>query len=67
MTIQNNSVEVLREVMKTRKWYGEQIERRKANGYKNLVRQGKLSHEKAAEILILLGWKKVKEEVWENY
>jgi hypothetical protein len=61
-----NALKVLSDVMQERKWYGDHIERRKANGYKSLLRQGRLSYEKACELLELIGYKKVQEEVWKK-
>ena len=64
MTVTENAINVLQSVMKKRKWYGNKIERRKANVYKNLLSKEKLSYQKASEILVIIGWSKIKEETW---
>lgn len=54
----------LLEISRVRKWYGNKIERRKANAYKSLLKKGTLSQKKAGDILRLLGHKPLQEEVW---
>ena len=66
MQIQNNALEVLKEVSKKRNWYKGKIHRFLASETKRNLMRGKLSHERASELLKLIGWKKIKEEVWEN-
>lgn len=64
--INKNAIDLLKSVMEQRLWYGDKIERRKANTYKNLINKGKLSYEKSCEILLLIGYSKIKEEVWQD-
>jgi len=52
--------------MTHRNWHQGKIERRKAAMYKIGANNNTLSYEKASELLKLLGWQKIKEEVWEN-
>ena len=61
-----NAVEILKEIVQHRNWHQGLIERRLAGVTKQNVLAGKLSYEKAKEILTLLGWKKVHEEVWKH-
>lgn len=61
-----NALDVLAEVMKQRNWYGDTLERRQAANYKNLLKKGILSYEKACQILNQLGFRKVTEETWEK-
>ena len=65
MTIENNALEVLKEVVKKRNWYQNKIDRFLASETKRNLKKGKLSHERASELLKLIGWQKIKEEVWE--
>ena len=65
MTIQNNALEILKEVVKKRNWYQGKMHRFLASETKRNLKKGKLSYEKASELLKLLGWQKIKEEVWE--
>jgi hypothetical protein len=67
MQIENNALEVLKEVSKKRNWYQGKISRSLAAETKRNLLKGKLSHEKASQLLTLAGWKKVKEEVWEEH
>lgn len=64
--IKENATEVLKEVMKQRNWHQGLIERRLAYETKKNLQSGKLSYEKAAEILKRLGWQKIKEETWQK-
>ena len=66
MTIQNNALEVLKEVVKKRNWYQNKIDRFLASETKRNLKKGKLSSERASELLKLIGWQKIKEEVWQN-
>lgn len=59
-----NAVDLLKQVMEKREWHQGLIERRKAATYKILIHRSKLSYEKCCEILMLLGYVKIKEEVW---
>lgn len=65
-TIHENAVEVLRLIMRERNWHQQKYPSRKASGYKDLLKKGKLSYEKCSEILYLLGYKKIHEETWEK-
>ncbi len=64
MKINANAVEVLKQVVMQRHWHQGRIERRLAAVTKQNVLACKLSSEKASAILELLGWQKVKEEIW---
>ena len=61
-----NATDLLKELMTHRNWHQGKIERRKAAMYKIGANNNTLSYEKASELLKLLGWQKIKEEVWEN-
>lgn len=63
-TFNKNAIELLQEVTKKRKWHNGLIEQRKAAITKTNLHRGKLSYEKACEILNLLGYSKTKEEEW---
>jgi hypothetical protein len=63
-TIKANAIQVLGKAMEQRKWYGDHLERRRANTYKLLLKKGKLSYEKAVQILTLIGYTRVEDEVW---
>lgn len=58
------AIEKLKKIVITRKWYGEHIERRKANVYKSLLKRNKLPNYKASEILRTIGYEPLQEEVW---
>lgn len=58
------ATEKLLKISQYRKWYGDKIERRKANAYKSLLKKGTLSQKKAGEILHILGYEPLQEEVW---
>lgn len=59
-----NAIDLLKDVTKQRKWHQGKIEWRKAAITKTNLNRGKLSYEKASEILILLGYEKIREEEW---
>ena len=61
-----NATDLLKELMTQRNWHQGKIERRKAAMYKIGANNNTLSYEKASELLELLGWQKIKEEVWQN-
>lgn len=65
-TFNKNAIELLQEVTKKRKWHNGLIEQRKAAITKTNLHRGKLSYEKACEILTLLGYAKTHEEVWQK-
>lgn len=65
-TIHENAVEALRLIMMERNWHQRKYPARKAGGYKDLLKKGKLSYEKCREILQLLGYRKIGEETWEK-
>lgn len=56
--------EKLKTLVEKRKWYGDKIERRKANAYKSLLKKNKLSLTKTREILFILGYKPKQKELW---
>jgi len=59
-----NAVDLLKKVMESREWHQGLIERRKAAMYKSLINRNKLSYEKSCELLNILGYRKIKDEVW---
>jgi hypothetical protein len=66
MKINKNALDILADVMQHRNWYGSAYDRRTAATYKSLLNQGRLSYEKASEILNKIGWLKVEEETWQR-
>lgn len=65
-TYTTDPVNLLLKIASKRKWYGDKIEARKAAVYKTMANRGELSHEKASEILELLGYEKIQEETWQK-
>lgn len=63
-TVQANALDVLKEVMKTRNWYEGNISRTSAAEYKRNLPKGKVSYEKACELLNMIGYEKVEDEIW---
>jgi len=62
-----NTLDFLKEIMQERKWHKGLVGKpNEAGVYKSLAKNNKLSHEKASEILEILGYRKVKNEVWEK-
>lgn len=64
MMIEKNAIDALKEVMETRNWHKGLIVPNVASGYKWLAKNGNLSHEKATEILELIGFERVRTEAW---
>lgn len=64
--IEKNALEALQEVMQQRNWHKGLINPNVASGYKSLLKKKKLSHEKASEILELIGYARVRTEAWEE-
>lgn len=64
-TYTSTPIDLIIKISSKRKWYADKIEPRKAGVYKTMAARGKLSHEKASEILTLLGYEKIKEETWQ--
>lgn len=62
--IEKNALEALQEVMQQRNWHKGLINANVASGYKSLLKKKKLSHEKATEILELIGYVRVRTEAW---
>lgn len=61
-----SATDLLKKVVQDRNWHQGKIEHRLAAMTKTNLSRGKISYEKACEILILLGWQKVKNETWEQ-
>jgi hypothetical protein len=59
-----NAIDLLKEIVQQRNWHNGKIERKAAYNLKRNLKTGSVSYEKASEILKLLGYEKVKEEVW---
>ena len=62
---QANAIDILAQVMEQRNWHQGLIKRNIASELKRNLAKGKVSYEKACEVLTLIGCTKVKEEVWE--
>lgn len=62
MTIQQNPVRILSDLMKKNNWHQSKVPN--SAQLKWCLTNGKVSHEKATETLELLGWKKLEEEKW---
>lgn len=63
--MQINAVDLLKNVVQERNWHKGLIERRLAAVTKQNLNAGKLSYEKASQILKLIGYQKIKEETWQ--
>jgi hypothetical protein len=61
-----NAKDLLKTIVVKRNWHNGMIERKKAAHIKKYTLAGTLSYEKACEVLILLGFKKIAEEEWEK-
>lgn len=62
MTI--NALELLKQVTQHRNWHQGKIDAKVAAVLKTNLSRGKVSYEKACEVLVLIGYEKVEEEKW---
>ena len=62
---QANAIEILSKIVQQRNWHKGLLERQVATNIKARIAEGKVSYEKACEVLNLLGYQKIQEEVWE--
>ncbi len=61
---QANAIAILSEVVNQRNWHKGLIKRNAATNIKTRLSKNMVSYEKACEVLNLLGYEKIKEEVW---
>lgn len=59
-----NAKDLLQTIVVKRNWHQGKIERKKAAHIKKYALANTLSYEKACEVLLLLGYKKIAEEQW---
>ena len=62
--IEASAIDVLKQISAKPMWYGDAFNKDLAARYKARAMSGKLTADKAAEILGKLGWQKVKSETW---
>jgi len=65
ITKQANAIEILKEVVQSRNWHKGLIKRNIASELKRNLVKGMVSYEKACQVLVLIGYEKVEEEVWQ--
>lgn len=65
MRVNTNATDLLKEVVSRRNWYKGKLSTQLANRYKKSAIAGTIKYSTACELLEKLGYKKIKEEVWE--
>ncbi len=60
-----NAIALLIAITQKRNWHQGKLDRKVASFTKKNVALGKVSYEKAVEILQLLGYQKIQEETWQ--
>ncbi len=62
--VNTNAIDLLIQLTQKRNWHQGKLDRKVASFTKKNVALGKVSYEKAVEILQLLGYQKIQEETW---
>lgn len=66
MIEKQNALKLLETIMENKQWYKDKFTKSEASSRKQALIKGKMSYERACEILRALGWEKESEETWEK-